>query len=350
MDNNFETLQNQQNLSAEQQQQAYFSAMQQMKDEEKKQKKEKRKKKLVVMGAIIGVFILLIGWNLLKTVLFPENVIGNTALSDTDISYIVNENTNNVRDTYLEKIDTQITNFVGDDDINDKKIQKKLYKQGKRAFDDEAYLGAIQIWKNCVEYKDTQELLNEANYNVGLLYEENKSYSYAASCFKNSNGFSDAADREIDCNYQHVFTELKEGRYSVACLYAENFVLGKIDNENIRKAYLWGLIQAECDNTVSRVKTAVWSACKDPNSYRDLGTKCHFIFTEKKNSSTHGQLSVEVTHTYSATNSYGGRLTDSYSYTTEKEDFSLQGMTYKEAYRVACLSVDGLMTECGYKG
>lgn len=352
MDSNFENLQNQQGFSIEQQQQVCFEQMQQMQVEEKKGKKGKNKK-LAIIGIVLGslCFVaLLIGNIYVFKVMLPENAISDAAISDSDISYVVNEDNNAVREEYLEKIDTEITNFAGDNDINDEKIQKALYRQGKRAFKEEAYIGAIHILEKCAEYDGAEELLNEANYKAGLLYEENKSFIYAVNCFNDSNGFSDAADRAIDCYYQAFLSHLNDGNYLYARIHAETSVLDKLDNENVRKAYLWCLVRDECNSAQDKVEAAVYQSCKDPSSYVSYGSKCYFTLSENTKSSTHCYLSIKVNHTYSATNSFGGRIKDSFSYTTEKEEFSLQGMTYDEAYRVASLSCSQLMSECGYKG
>lgn len=346
MDNNYEVT-NQQNLTQEQQQKAYYDAMLQIKEEEKNKKKQKRKKKLIILGAILCFFALLIGGNILKTILFPENIIGNVAISNHNlVSYTVNENTNSDRDDYVEKVQNQISTFVGEDDISDNKIQKKLYKQGKRAYKSKAYLGAIQIWENCTEYKDTQDLLDETHYEVAELYKEQQSFSYAASHYEKSNGYADSVEQAKECNYQFALYELKEGKYSTACLYIESNEL--LDYKEARKAYLWGTLYTKFDKTVNSVKTAVRSSCKDPSSYIDYGVDVTYTFKENKKENSKADFSITVKHTYSATNSFGGRITDSYSYTTDVSTIDLYGMTYDEAYRVAQLSIDSLLKECGY--
>ncbi|MBQ8765993.1 MAG: hypothetical protein IJZ16_04255 [Clostridia bacterium] len=353
MDNNYESATKQQELSFDEQQKAYYNAMQQIKDEEENKKKAKKKKKLIIICIIILLPYLLIGGFLgaiyLEATLFPESVISNTAINNYNlVSYEVNENTNSDRDDYIEKVNNSITEFVGENDITSEKIQKKLYKQGKKAYKSEAYLGAIQIWEKCAEYEDTQELLNETHYKVAELYKEQQSLSFAASHYKNSNGFSDSAEQAKECNYQFMLYELKEGKYTTACLYAETNEL--FDYKETRKAYFWGVVYAKCDATVDLVKSAVQMSCKDPSSYWDMGVVANYSLVVNTIADKEALLRISVEHTYSATNSFGGRVTDTYSYTSDAGTISLQGMSLDEAYRVLELSIDTLLVECGYTG
>ncbi len=343
MENEENKVNEQKTLTTEEQQQAYLSAMKELEEEKKKEKKKKRKKRFFILLGIIGAFIV---YGIINLIIVAVNGISETAINN-DFSYIVNESSNEGRETYLEKIDESIKSYVGDEDIKSEKIQKHIYKQGKKALKKEEYLGAVQILNNCSEYEDTAELLKEANYKAGLEFEKTGGYGYAASHFEDCGDYIDAKDRAKENHYQLVLTEIAEGKDSIACLYVETYKL--FGYKEINKAYLWALVQSECENAKNAVSNAVKYSCKDPSSYLELSRKAFFNFN--KNNSKTAKLSVEVTLRYSATNSFGGRVSDTYKHTTKAETVDLRGYSYDEAYRiVADLDRSELLSECGYSG
>ncbi len=342
MENEENKVMEQKTLTAEEQQQAYLSAMRELEEEKKKEKKKKRKKRLLIFFGLVGVFIIYCVVNL---AVMAANSISETAINN-DFSYIVNENSNTGREAYLEKIDNAVADYVGEKDIKSEKIQKHLYKQGKKALKEEEYLGAVQILNNCVEYEDASELLKEANYKAGLEFEKEGGYSYAATHFEKCGDYMDAKDRAKENNYQMFLKEINEGKMKIACLYAETNDLFGYKEAN--KAYLWALVQSECDSAKTSVSNAVKYSCKDPSSYQELYKKAYFNFNKNTKDLKTAKLSVEVNLKYSATNSFGGRVTDTYNYTTKAKTVNLRGLGYNEAYRVVCLNRTELLNECGY--
>lgn len=342
MENEENKVVEQKQLTAEEQQQAYLSAMRELEEEKKKEKKKKRKKRLLIFFGLVGAFIIYCVVNL---AVMAANSISETAINN-DFSYIVNENSNTGREAYLEKIDNAVADYVGEKDIKSEKIQKHLYKQGKKALKEEEYLGAVQILNNCVEYEGASELLNEANYKAGLKFEKEGGYSYAATHFEKCGDYMDAKDRAKENHYQLVLKEIADGKEGIACLYVETNELFGYKETN--KAYLWALVQSKCDNAKTAVSNAVKNSCKDPSSYRELSRKAFFYFNRNGKDSKTAKLNIEVTLRYSATNSYGGRVSDTYEYTTKAEKVNLRGFSYDEALRFVCLGRAEILSECGY--
>lgn len=341
MENEENKVMEQKALTAEEQQQAYLGAMRELEEEKKKEKKKKRKKRLLIFFGLVGAFII---YCVVGLAVMAANSISETAINN-DFSYIVNENSNTGREAYLEKIDNAVADYVGEKDIKSEKIQKHLYKQGKKALKEEEYLGAVQILNNCVEYEGASELLKEANYKAGLEFEKEGSYSYAATHFEKCGDYMDAKDRAKENHYQLVLKEIADGKEGIACLYVETNELFGYKETN--KAYLWALVQSECEAAKNAVSNAVKYSCKDPSSYLELSRKAFFYFN--KNNSKTAKLSVAVTLRYSATNSFGGRVSDTYKYTTKAETVDLLGYSYDEAYRIVVdLDRSELLSECGY--
>ena len=330
-------------LTTEEQQQAYLSAMRELENEKKKDKKKKRKKRALIFLGLVGVFVI---FCVVKVAATLWNSISETAINN-EYTYTTDESSNKGREAYLEKIDDAIEVYVGDGDIKSEKNQKHLYKQGKKVLEKEEYLGAVQILNNCSEYEDTAELLKEANYKAGLEFEKAGGYGYAASHFEDCGDYTDAKDRAKENHYQLVLKEIAEGKDSIACLYVETNKL--FGYKEINKAYLWALVQSECDSAKDAVSKAVKYSCKDPSSYIELSRKAFFHFYENKKNSKTANLSVDVTLRYSATNSFGGRVSDTYEYSTKVKTVDLRGYSYKEASRfVIELSRNELLSECGY--
>ena len=286
-------------LTIEEQQQAYVEAMRQMKKEEKQAKKKKR---LIRFGVFIAIIAVIFVGTLVSSLITSADDISKAAVSEKYLPVEDNENIKN----YKTNIENTIDGYIRNKNPDDKRIQFVLIEQAQIAMDKGSYYGAYIILQHCTDNENAKELINECNYRI------------AVDCIdKNHNG--------------------------TAWIYAKN-----LDNyKNSDDLEMWLHYQNLSSVQFELLKSTVQSSCKDPSSFKEeYGSQFYIDVKEDKEAKSGHSLYLKIDLVYSATNSFGGRIRDTYTHEYDLFDFDIHGKSINEAERIVKLSKTQILTEC----
>lgn len=355
MDNEKNEAAEQKNLTIEEQQQAYFNAMKAMEAEKQKEmqewqaeKKKKRKKKALIILGIIAVCVLAIATvSVSNMIIAKNNPIYSAALTGNALLYGVDETAEENRTKCAKAIEEAINAYVGDKDIKNEEIQQYLYKQAKLTLKKDVPYGAVLILGYCQENDDVNELLKKANYEAGKEFKKMGNSVIAAKHLWNSEDYKDGTELAKEYTYEYILEQVRTGNWG-GWLKASTYAGDKRMKgyKETAKLYVWTKTQALCCSKAELAEVAIKNACKDPASYQKLSDNTSFSFNEKKTDSSKAEFKVNINIRYSATNSFGGRVSDTFQETIKMDDIDLMGLSYDEAFRVVGLSTDELLKEC----
>lgn len=331
--------------------QAYLNAMRTLekeKEEAKKaeaeakkaKKKAKRKKRLKTLGIIIAAFIV---FCVLSPTIF-------SASAKKNINKYISNPENSV--SSLEQLVAEYVEF----EESESKETKTLFKLGKKAISKEEYGTAAYLFKVCSENTDKYDgdiadeisgvaadkvsaekasgyaALVKLGKDKGLTFDEktnevilgfakqaeaNKDYEAAMNLYSAYSGKEDITEGLKIAQYNVAISYIEDGYYRLA---AEKF--NELGNYKYSKhLYLWSEVEAAkgVDNT-NTARNELKSKLKDPSSYQENSATHTAVGSVREDRS--GKQIVVIVYSvrinYSATNSFGGRLTDNYLWTQEK--------------------------------
>ena len=343
--------------------QAYLNAMRTLekeKEEAKKaeaeakkaKKKAKRKKRMKTLGIIIAAFIVF-------CVLSPT-IFSASAKKDIE-KYISNPENSYLT---LEELVEDYKEF----EESDSKEAKTLFKLGKKAVSKEEYGTAAYLFKACSENTDKYDgdiadeiskvsadkitaekaggyaalvalgkekgvtfdgKTDEVFLNFAKQAEANKDYETAMNLYSAYNGSENITEGLNNAKYNVAISYIENGDYGLAAMKFKE--LG--DYKYSKHLYLWSEVEAaKGDNNADRARSELKSKLKDPSSYQENSVSCNAVGLVRKNSD--GKQTVVIKHRvtirYSATNSFGGRITDSYLWTRDYKTLEADGVPEDE--------------------
>ncbi|MBE6770644.1 MAG: hypothetical protein E7547_00700 [Ruminococcaceae bacterium] len=332
--------------------QAYLNAMRTLEKEKedakkaeaeakKAKKKAKRKKRMKTLGIIVAAFI---AFCVLSPTIFSASAKKNIN------KYISNPDS---RTTTLEQLVDEYLEF----EESESKEQKTLFKLGKKAISEEEYGAAAYLFKVCSENTDKydsdiadeisevdinkvdaekasgyaslaslgkdkgltfDEKTNEAIFGFAKQAEANKDYETVMNLYSVYSGTEDVTEGLKNAQYNVAINYIEDELYHLA---AEKFK--ELGNYKYSKhLYLWSSVEAAkgVDNT-NTARNELKAKLKDPASYQE-NSATHTAVGSVREDRLGKQIVVivySVRINYSATNSFGGRITDDYLWTQEKQ-------------------------------
>ncbi len=286
-------------LTVEEQQQAYVEAVKQMKKEEKQAKKKKR---LIKLGVFAVIIVMIFVGTIISSFIHSADDISSVAISQT---YLPVEENEQIK-TYKTNIENAITGYIGDKNPDDEEIHSTLIEQAQIAMDKGSYYGAYIILQHCADNENAKELINECNYQIAVTCIDKNHNGTAWAHIKHLDNYKNSDALEIWLHYQNLST-----------------------------------VQFEL------LKSTVQSNCKDPTSFREeYGSQFYIDINEDKDAKSGHSLYLKIDLVYSATNSYGGRLRDTYTYEFDPFDFDIHGKSTNEAARIVKLNKTQILNEC----
>ncbi len=306
----------------------------------KAKKKEKRKKRLKTFGIIIAAFIV---FCIMSPTIF-------SASAKKAINKYISNPENSVS-TLEQLVDDYMRN-----EESDSKEAKTLFKLGKKATSKEEYGTAAYLFKVCSENTDTydsdiaeeiskvdadkvtaekangyaalvklgkdkgitfDEKTNGTILNLAKQAEANKDYEAVMNLYSAYSGTEDITEGLNNAKYNTAISYIEQELYYLA---AENFK--ELGNYKYSKhLYLWSEVEAAkgVDNT-NTARSELKAKLKDPSSYQENSATHTAVGSVREDRS--GKQIVVIVYSarinYSATNSFGGRITDTYLWTQEK--------------------------------
>lgn len=341
------------NLNNADNEQAYLNALRTLEkekaDAKKAKKKAKRKKRWKTFGIIVALFVAF-------CVLSPT-IFSASAKKGID-KYISNP------EESVQTLEQLVAEYKEYED-SDSKEAKTLFKLGKKAISKEEYGTAAYLFEACSENTESydgdiadeiigvdaagvafekasgyaalvgvgkdkgltfDEKTSETILNFAKQAEANKDYEAAMNFYSVYSGKEDITEGLKNAKYNTAIGYIEKELYNIA---AANF--RELGNYKYSKhLYLWSEVQAAkaVDNT-DRARSELKSKLKDPSSYQENSAFYDAMGYVRKDRNGKQIVAIEyrVTINYSATNSFGGRITDNYLWTQEKyEDLEADGI------------------------
>lgn len=314
---------------------AYLNAMRQLEREkedakkaekaEKKAKRKKRRKKILIAILIIIAALILL-FSLMPSMLAGDSV-GNIKdyISDPEnrtqsLSYLVNE-------------------YIGYDFHSEEKEMKNLFKLGKEAIKQEDFVTAAYLFKVCTDFSE------EYNEKIAKEIEDTDADEIflkgARESVKSSDYKTAVELYSVYKGQEDIINELKEAKYNLAISYVEKEEYISVydiledlgDYKYSKELLLWSRVTSNKDfDASSSARSELKSRLKDPSSYQEISVYSWStpIIRKAENGNPMIQIVRYVSIDYSATNSYGGRISDTYYWDTDGPSFSGEGLKEKE--------------------
>ncbi len=314
---------------------AYLNALRQLekekeeakaakKAEKKAKKKKKRKKALIAFLIIIAAIILLFA-------LMPSIFAGDSV---SNIKKYISEPEN--RTSSLSHL---VDEYIGYDFHSEEKEMKNLFKLGNQAIEKNDFETAAYLFKVCTDYSEEyyEKIAKEnKDMNVDEIFLKGARASVESSDYKTAVELYSAYKGQED-----IKNELKESKYNLAISYVEKEeflsvyeLLEELGGYRYsKKLLLWSRVESNKDfDASSSARSELKSKLKDPSSYQEISAYSWStpIIRKAENGNPMIQIMRYVSIDYSATNSFGGRISDTYYWDTEGPSFSGEGLKEKE--------------------
>lgn len=313
---------------------AYLNAMRQLEQEKKDAKKAKRKKR---RKRIRNFFLLLIGAIIVLIVISPSLFAGDSV---SNIKDYINDPENRT-----QTLQAVVDEYISYDFHSEEKEIKNLYKFGNQAFDKGDIETAGYLFKICAEYSDEykDKILSDTSYdNMDALLAD----SAKKAC--ESGNYSIAVDMYKSCeNQESIATELKDANYNLAISFIKNnsyadamAVLSETEGYRYSNALaIWAEIaDAKTFNNDTVARSELKARLKDPSSYQETSANCCSLATIREQDGEHYiQMVNYVAIDYSATNSYGGRIKDTYYWNMDGKSISGAGYSKEELEAISVM-------------
>lgn len=140
---------------------------------------------------------------------------------------------------------------------------------------------------------------------------------------------------------QYIKEEFYDGNYIEVAEWLETEGNTKGANELI----VWSKFQSICDQNRNAAEDSLISRLKDPGSFMSYGSTFNYTITGSV-SENQVIVSGSVKIDYSATNSYGGRLTNTYLFECPKRTLDTLGLSKEEVEEIVVLKDFQILDRC----
>ena len=211
--------------------------------------------------------------------------------------------------------------------------------------------GVRNVYLYLLNYAEDHEIkIDDSSYqyceSFGEYYYVENNYDMALDCYNKYKGSKDYTAAKMECYYQIGVREFKEGSESKArdnlekLYYDEKYYNYKDTN----KLMAW--LESRIDNSdyyKNITENGLKKVLKDPSSYRRISDDVDtYYLVLNESGKTYVKTYYNVSLQYSATNSFGGRVSDEYEKKYE-ESFLIYGLNEKEAEKIVDLSKEELI-------
>ena len=150
---------------------------------------------------------------------------------------------------------------------------------------------------------------NSRTYKQAMKAYENKDYETAYNYFVELGDYKDSAEMANECNYQYAISLASDNEWSKACNIFKT--LTDKGYKASKALYLYSTVYSNVETRRGLAENKLISQLKNPSSYQYLGSTFTYSITDRSISAL--DLKLTITVKYSATNSFGGRVSDTYS-------------------------------------
>ena len=150
---------------------------------------------------------------------------------------------------------------------------------------------------------------NSRTYKQAMKAYENKDYETAYNYFVELGDYKDSAEMANECNYQYAISLASDNEWSKACNIFKT--LTDKGYKASKALYLYSTVYSNVEARRGLAENKLISQLKNPSSYQYLGSTFTYSITDRSISTL--DLKLTITVKYSATNSFGGRVSDTYS-------------------------------------
>lgn len=140
---------------------------------------------------------------------------------------------------------------------------------------------------------------------------------------------------------QYVKEKFYDGNYTEVAEWLEKEGNTKGANELI----VWSKFQSICEQNHNAAEDSLIRCLKDPGSFISYGSTLNYSITKSGNENeviVEGSVKID----YSATNSFGGRLTDTYLFECPKRTLDTLGLSKEEVEEIVALSKNQILDRC----
>lgn len=178
------------------------------------------------------------------------------------------------------------------------------YSKAMKSFEEKDYVRANELFSNLENYKDSKEMANECDYLTAIDLAQNKEWKEARTIFE-----ALAAD-----NYK--------GSKALA-IYCDAWV--------------------QADIRITMAENDLINQLKNPSSYQASNRTWSYTLTDRSSMAIDLHMSIQIE--YSATNSFGGRVTDTYSSDANVVLSNTHGYTAKQVEEILGKSITEIASD-----
>lgn len=338
---------------------AYLNALRQLEKEKEEAKKAKKKKRNKIILIILGLYVAI--FYVIPAILGIISSIEPSPKSAIN-SYILDS------DNRTDSLENLVDNYIETDTHSEEKEIKNLFNFAKKAIQMKDFDSARYLFKVCVDSSDeydekilkeiskisidgfsNEELINYASL-IKFSEENGKEISEETKVIflERARSAVESGESEIAVQLYSVYTgkeniekELNEVKYNLAISYVEKEkylnaydYLEELGNYKYSKElYMWSRVKSNMNFDASySARSDLKARLKDPSSYVEYSSyywNTYHIGTAEAGNPT-VVITRHVTLSYSATNSFGGRVSDTYKWSTEGPSFGAVGFEKEE--------------------
>ncbi len=338
---------------------AYLNALRQLEQEKEETKKIKKKKRIKIILIILGIYVAI--FYVIPAILGIISTIEPTPKSAIN-SYILDS------DNRTDSLANLVDDYIKTDTHSEEKEIKNLFNFAKKAIQIKDFDSAAYLFKVCVDSSDKydEKILKEiGEINIDVFSNE-ELISYASLIkFSEENGKEiseetkaiflerarsavESRENEIAIQLYSAYTgkenikkELNEVKYNLVISYVEkeeyldayDYLKELGDYKYSKELYMWSRVKSNMNFDASySARSDLKARLKDPSSYEEYGAyywNTYYIGTAEAGNPT-VEITRHVTLSYSATNSFGGRVSDTYQWSTDGPRFGAEGLEREE--------------------
>lgn len=151
------------------------------------------------------------------------------------------------------------------------------------------------------------------NYSKAVKAYEEKDYARANELFSELDDYKDSKEMAKECNYLKAIELAQKKDWKEAKSILNELATSGYKGSKALAVYCG--VKAETDARISMAENKLYSNLKDPSSYQAINYSYSYFLTDRSISAVDMHLSISIK--YSAKNSFGGRVTDTYNYETD---------------------------------
>ena len=171
-------------------------------------------------------------------------------------------------------------------------------------------------------------------------YEE-KDYARAYEIFSGLEDYKDAEEMARECNYQKAIGLAEKHEWSEARAIFDK--LAALDYKGSKELAAYSCVWENADARIAVAESSLVSRLKDPSSYQVLHKNWKYTFVDRSAGSVELHMTIQIK--YSATNSFGGRVTDTYSDDADVVLGNLYGYTASQMEEILGKSISQIVSK-----